>query len=448
MNESVLSGKEAEVVGRQIFTALMNLGGYGPEHPMTVKAIDSAFEALGQAARAGEGLTLLLDRDRLYLDNHPIGERFNLQRLLKLMGDLKLESVLFKPSISRDQLAIFLNLLANPKVWPTLDDVRTELSKRQVDGLRLNYVFYRKVTEDEQVVSSDRAGGQSPDQGASVPDDLSPLLADLMSRIHENPTEAARLMTLAAELRDAEAGDDEKLVRSLTRYIDRLSRKLAAQENAGRQSPSADELQVQLKKFQQELVDMMSLRAVNAKLAEQVEEQLRQSNLKAAKPRPDRAMPERVMNASNMAFFLNREVKSSLRYETPFSCAMITIERIAGPDGLARAPDRAELDQLLPDLYRLLLRMLRDLDLIGSLDRDHQAVPLIIMPMTPHGNANIVRLRLEEALDNARFQLKGGPVQLLPAVTTLGFRPSTHKDLRGYMTALRDYHASVRNKSA
>lgn len=448
MSESELSGKEAEILGRQIFTALMNLGGYGPDHPIAGKAIDLAFMSLEAAARANDGVTLLLDRDRLYLDNHPIGARFNLQRLVKLMGDLKLESVLFKPGISKDQLVILLDLLAHPKAWPTLDAVRAELSRRHVDGLKLNYVFFRKVTKDEEIVSSDGTVGAASDNPARASEDLSPLLADLMSRIHENPTEAARLITLAAELRDAEAGDDGELVQSMTRYIDRLSGKLVAQENAGRQSPDAAQLQEQLRKFQEELLEMMGLRTVNAKLAQQVEESLRQSNLKAAKPAEDDAIPERVMSASSMAFFLSREVKSSIRYETPFSCAMITVDRVSGPDGRARRPEQTELVQLLPDLYRLLLRMLRDLDLIGSLDREHQAVPLIIMPMTPHGNANIVRLRLEEALDNARFRLGDEPVQLFPVVSTLGFKAATHMDLRGYMTGLRDHHAGLRQKQA
>ena len=448
MSESELSGRDAELLGRQVFTALMNLSGYGPEHPITRKAIDSAYAQLEEAAREHNGVTLLLDRDRLYLDNHPIGARFNPQRLIHLMGDLNLESVLFKADIEKDQLTTFLNLLAHPKQWPTLDDVRTELARHHIDSLKLNYVFYRKVTDDEEIVSSEEASRESPTSSSPVPEDLSPLLADLMSRIHENPTEAARLVTLAAELRDSDAGDDDQLVQSLTRYIGRLSRKLAAEENAGRQSPDAGQLAEQLKTFQQELIELMSLRTVNARLARKVEEKLRQSNVKPAKPTQDDSIPERVMNASSMAFFLNREVKCSLRYETPFSCAMITIDRITGAEGLARKPHQAEIDQLLPDLYRLLLRLLRDLDLIGSLDREHQAVPLIIMPMTPHGNANIVRLRLEEALDNARFEIQGQTVHLLPTVTTLGFKAATHKDLRGYMTHLRNNHARARQAGA
>jgi hypothetical protein len=440
--ETELSGHDAELLGRQLFTSLMNLGGYGIEHPITDRAINETFARLEEAAKAHEGVTLLLDRDRLYLDKHPIGSRFNPQRLVKLMGDLNLESILFRPNITRDQLTAFLNILAHPKDWPTLDAVRTELSRRQVDGLKLNYVFYRKITDDEEIVSSDQAEDFSAEGVAQQ--DLSPLLADLMSRIHENPAEAARLVSLAAELGDANAGEDEQLVQSLTRYIGRLSRKLAAQDNAGCAPPEPARLKEQLQHFQQELIESMSLRTVNARLARTVEERLNKANLRDEKPAPDHAIPERVMSASSMAFFLNREVKCALRYDTPFACAMITVDRIVGSDGQSRKPHRSELDQLLPELYRLLFRLLRDLDLIGSLDREHQAVPLILMPMTPHGNANIVRLRLEEALANARFELQGQTIQLLPTVTTMGFRAATHKDLRGYMTHLRNSHARAR----
>ncbi len=444
-SETELSGHEAELLGRQLFTSLMNLSGYGTEHPITRRTINDTFAKLEEAAKAHDGVTLLLDRDRLYLDKHPIGYRFNPQRLVKLMGDLNLESVLFKPSISRDQLTVFLNILAHPKDWPTLDDVRTELTRRQIDGLKLNYVFYRKITDDEEIVSSDQAEAYSRDEPAQR--DLSPLLADLMSRIHENPAEAARLVSLAAELGDSAADEDEQLVQSLSRYIGRLSRKLAAQANAGRASPNPAQLKEQLQEFQQELIETMSLRTVNARLARIVAERLSKATLPEEKPTPDQAIPERVMSASSMAFFLNREVKCSLRYDTPFACAMITVDRIVASDGKdphPRKPHRTEVNQVLPELYRLLFRLLRDLDLIGSLDREHQAVPMILMPMTPHGNANIVRLRLEEALANARFELQGQTIQLLPTITTLGFRAASHKDLRGYMTHMRNNHARAR----
>ena len=437
-----LSGNDAELLGRQIFTAFMNLIGYGANHPMSQKSIDSAFATLEQAAKEHDGITLLLDRDRLYLENHPIGTRFNPQRLMKIMGELNLESVLFKPGIDQRQFIDFLSVLGSPQDWPTLESMRSEMARRNIKEIKLNYVFYRKVTDDEEIVNVDdteRAGS-----GVQAPDDLSPLLADLMSRIHENPSEAARLVALAAESRDGD--DDEQLVQSFTRYIGRLSRKLAAEENAGRAPPDEDTLKEQLQRFQQELIETMSLNSLNARLAERIAGRLAQTNLQPEKPTRENAIPERVMNASSMAFFLNREVKSALRYETPFACAMITIDQIVGADGQPRKPHQSEVDQLLPNVYRLLFRLLRDLDLIGSLDSDHRAVPLIIMPMTPHGNANIVRLRLEEALDNARFEMNGQTLKILTTVTTLGFHPKSDQDLRGYMTKLRLHHARARKE--
>ena len=437
-----LSGNDAELLGRHIFTAFMNLIGYGASHPMSQKSIDSAFAALEQAAKKNDGITLLLDRDRLYLENHSIGTRFNPQRLIKIMGELNLESVLFKPGIDQRQFIDFLNVLGSPQDWPTLESMRSEMARRNIKDIKLNYVFYRKVTDDEEIVSGDKAERTS--SRTQAPDDLSPLLADLMSRIHENPSEAARLVALAAESHDGD--DDDQLVQSLTRYIGRLSRKLAAEENAGRAPPDESTIKEQLHRFQQELIETMSLGSVNARLAERVEERLAQANLQPEKPTMETGIPERVMNASSMAFFLNREVKSALRYETPFACAMITIDQIIGEDGQPRKPHQSELDQLLPNIYRLLFRLLRDLDLIGSLDRNHRAVPLIIMPMTPHGNANIVRLRLEEALDNARFDMNGQTLKILTTVTTLGFHPKSDQDLRGYMTKLRHHHARARTE--
>lgn len=347
-----LSLKTAELLGRQLFSAFMNLSGYGREHPVTKKSLDALFSQVSELARQLDGLTVLLERDQLYAEKHPIGSRERARRLVGIFGDIGLESVSFEPEIDKNSLEEFLLMLTTPKSFSSPEEIREELARRGASRIRLNYVVFRKLTRDQHV-------GEG--------------------------SEERRLETASSS-----AGDTAK---------------------AGQQT------------LQPPPANINKTRASSPKL------------------------PERVLSAANIAYFLDREIKSAFRYQTAFSCAMITIDAVHAPGKTDHMPDGAEISSLLPEFYELLFHVLRDLDLVGSLDRKHRAVPLIILPMTPHGNANVARLRLSEALDNARFELNGEKVSLKSTVTTLGFHPQTDKDIKGFLAKLREHHRETQDRN-
>jgi hypothetical protein len=352
-----LSLKTAELLGRQLFSGFMNLSGYGREHPVTKKSIDTLFSQVSELARQFDGLTVLLERDQLYAEKHPIGSRERARRLVGIFGDIGLESVSFEPEIDKNSLEEFLLILTTPKNFSSPEEVREELARRGASRIRLNYVVFRKLTRDQHV-------GEGSDEHQLESAGSS-----------SGGTTRTRRQTEAPELQQPPVSNDSKP--------------------------------------------------------------------RASSPK----LPERVLSAANIAYFLDREIKSSFRYQTAFSCAMITIDAVHRPGKTDHMPDGAEISSLLPEFYELLFHVLRDLDLVGSLDRKHRAVPLIILPMTPHGNANVARLRLSEALDNARFEMKGETVSLKTTVTTLGFHPQTDKDIKGFLAKLREHHRETQDRS-
>ncbi len=448
MNESVrheLSAQQAELLGRQLATAFMNLNGYGAAHPMSVRSVDVLFESLTSALKDYGSLTVLLDRGRLYIEKHAVGKKFNPGRVISIFNDLGLESVLFEAGLAKPALLDFMMITADPETFPDVDDVSREMSRRGIGHIRLNYVVYRKVTTDQQVVAGGEGRQQAP--GPAISAELSPLLEKLMGRVQEDPAEAARLITLATQLHERGVGGDENLAGAFADYIGRVSRKLLEEQLEGQPDGAGDEAAMaeRLQIIQHDLIEKLSLHGINQPLAVEVERRMRQGRVSeqpqpAAKPGPTASWPDRLMSASNLRFFLDREIRLALRYKTTFSCAWITIERVATSGLATRSPGEEELQQILPEVYQLLIGLMRDVDLVGSLDAQNRTTPLIILPMTPHGNASIVRLRLEEALAAARFSLDGNPARIETTVTTLGFHPETDKDLKGYLTKLRQHH--------
>ncbi len=434
-----LSAQQAELLGRQLATAFMNLNGYGVEHPMSARSLDALYESLTAALKEHDSMTVLLDRGRLYFEKHAVGKKFNPGRVISIFNALGLESILFEPGLIQSAFLEFMMITADPESFPDVDDVKAEMTRRNIEHIRLNYIVYRKVTTDQQVVA-----GSECESAATISAELSPLLEKLMGSVKEDPADALRLITLATSLRESGVGRNKELVDAFADYIGRISHKLLNNQPA--ETADKASLTDRLQTIQHDLVEKLSLHGINQELAAEVEIRLRQG----ARVDPQQAGPEtesvfatwpqRLMSTTNLRFFLDREVRLALRYKSSFSCAWITIDRLAMAGQAARKPVPEELQHLLPGIYQLLINLMRDLDLVGSLDAKTRTIPLIILPMTPHGNANIVRLRLEEALAAARFSLDGRPARIETTVTTLGFHPETDKDLKGYLTKLRQHH--------
>ena len=636
--------RQAELLTRQINTVLTTNSGYGPDHPMSVRANESLLEALHKVLETEAEVTLLYDRGALFFEKHPVGQRFNPRRLMNLLIQCGIESITFARNITLDEVLVLASILAEPENYSGLEEIRARLTEAGVRNIRLNYVVYRKLTADQQVVEADgnetdkpassrsntdgrqdpgdsiaslmsldslvrdpdgyasRVAEQDSDEGArhdmvrklrdlvtqietgaiggdtalssselmsavgslrrKVRDnyrkhrDLETLLAEpdsvlgeidqltystlvslvreefrsgnfsprrmaqiirrmlpdqrdlkrlmpqlkqgllgegmsvgeygklvhelsgdlrdesvvdalesgaesvgldvdeIVTQIREDPAEAARLIVMATELRHGGVDDQTQLSSAFTDYIERVSEKLALESLPGANQEAGETLPGQLARVQQLLIDQLGQQGMPAEVTRQLQNQLEQRRASPtdAEPEPEAPsspalrLPGRILNPANSAFFLKREIKSAQRYGTPFSVIKISIESIRPHNQTRRPPSSEELRELLPEFYQLLLDQLRELDLIGSLDKERRAVPLMILPMTEQTGAGIVRWRLTDRLRDQYFSINDTPTQLITAITSVSFDASSGESGKAFIERLENQHQ--RNRSA
>jgi hypothetical protein len=99
---------------------------------------------------------------------------------------------------------------------------------------------------------------------------------DLVQQIQEDPTEAARLVVLANELRQGGVGDDQQLSSAFTDYIERVSQKLAISRFSHGEPIDPGTLGDQIARVQQELIERMNEGGLAPEASKQLEEHLRQ----------------------------------------------------------------------------------------------------------------------------------------------------------------------------
>lgn len=289
---------------------------------------------------------------------------------------------------------------------------------------------------------------------------------EIVRQIREDPTEAARLVVMASELRHGGVGDDQQLSSAFTDYFERVSRKLALSGVPTGDPTKAGSLNEQLARVQKDLIARMNEGGLSPEAAEQLEQELEERReRKAAEKKTEGAgakskaetsereqrteIPRAVLSVGNTALFLQHEVKSAHRYGNPFSALKLHVERITPTDGgEGRRPRKGDMAQLLPELYNRIVRLARDdLDLVGSLEKSQRAVPFIILPMTEEEGAKIFRQRLLDVLDEYPVRIGETDNTLTCTATVVGFDTETDPDANAFVSRLNELHKAHRAES-
>ena len=151
-----LNQRQADVLGRQFNSALMNTTAYGSRHSVTRRACDIFVDTLGAAFEAMDSIKLLLDRGTLFVEDYSLDGKFNPTRIARIFRALGLQSITFQPGIDIDALVRVLDMLAAHDEYAGVEAMKTELESAEVASIRLNHVVMRKFTEGEEVI--DREG--------------------------------------------------------------------------------------------------------------------------------------------------------------------------------------------------------------------------------------------------------------------------------------------------
>ncbi len=154
---------------------------------------------------------------------------------------------------------------------------------------------------------------------------------------------------------------------------------------------------------------------------------------------PSFDLPRGVLNSNNTLFFLQRQIKQGMRYQSPFTGMMVSIVGIKKHILWARFSETYS-SSLMPDLFSSIQKWLRELDLIGTLGALANHIPFIILPMTDEAGANSVKRRLQQQFSRFPLLIQGQPLFLALAISLTPFDKSKSLDLRSYLTHVQSKH--------
>ncbi len=372
----------ADRVGR-VFNLLFNrVSMYSMDHPSTRETVQLLSEALQEGLRFVSPLTIVLEREKLYVEEEPLDPRVSAQRLVSHMKKAGVQSVSFERGLTQKELTVFGRLFADAKTYPTAEHMKQGLVKNGVHSIRVNHVFFKKMTADEEVVDReellrstgglgfgqviiDAGASQEPPPEASqerrVPDEemlFDRLFQDLsLVQLMEDPSAVTRRLLGTGSESQAAPQEPDARGQALIQGIRKLK---AEMEKSGEELKDTKAMGV--------LVEAVF------KLREEVQEGV-EARTKRGEILADQATLSREMDD------LTDQVMVQLVREE-YRKGQISVKRLA--QILRRMmPDLRELKRLLPKLKEALLAdgmPLADyLQLIRELERELQSEELALV---------------------------------------------------------------------
>ena len=154
-------------------------------------------------------------------------------------------------------------------------------------------------------------------------------------------------------------------------------------------------------------------------------------------------LPKGILNVNATLYFLEREIKRHQRYNTPFTCLILTNVRVKSNGSPARVPTEGETKAIMPQVLSFLRHVLRDLDIVGSLGLVSGDVPFVVLPQTGDTGAEKVIERLQRDLSARAFEADGAQVKGSFALSYSSFDKTTMTGYRSFLEFALGRHRKV-----
>ena len=153
MPETKINKEKIFLVGR-FFVMLFNRSiMYDANHPHCQQAIDQLLPALLPIIVTRSPLVFSMNKEQIFVEEEPVDERVNTSKMVAFFKKTEIQSISFYNGIDRDELASFTDLFTSLKRYPNAKAMKKEMEARRIKHVRINHVFFKKVSRDEEVVS-------------------------------------------------------------------------------------------------------------------------------------------------------------------------------------------------------------------------------------------------------------------------------------------------------
>lgn len=155
MPESKVSKQEFARFGRILSLLFNRATMYQMDHPYVKQSIDEFHPFVEKLLTSISPLVFAMNREQFFMDEEPLDPRITVNRMVAHFKKAEIQSISFYEGMTKNELKTFLGVFVSLNKYPNAESMKGALAEKGITNLKINHVFYKKVTEDDEVVSRD-----------------------------------------------------------------------------------------------------------------------------------------------------------------------------------------------------------------------------------------------------------------------------------------------------
>ena len=149
--------------GRALSLLMNRATMYQADHPYFRDALEAFFTVADELVQIMSPLVFIMSQERFFIDEEPLDPRINVNRLVTHFKKAGVQSVSFYKGLRKNELRSFMEVFTALHQYPDAETMTKAIDRKGIRHLRINHVFYQKVTSDDEVVSREALKKMTPE---------------------------------------------------------------------------------------------------------------------------------------------------------------------------------------------------------------------------------------------------------------------------------------------
>jgi len=180
MAQSKISQQELARFSRVTVLLFNRVTVYSVDHPYTKETLDQFYQAVEQMLHSVSPIVLLLLHDQLSIDDEPLDPRINVSKIVTHFKKTSIQSISFEKGLDKNELRTFLEVFIAVHKYPDAEAMKKALTTKGIKAIKINHVFFKKVTADDEIVSIEVLRKLAPEMDEGVQLESKKLLIDMV----------------------------------------------------------------------------------------------------------------------------------------------------------------------------------------------------------------------------------------------------------------------------
>ena len=126
---------------------------YQADHPFVQQSINQFLESASSLLNVISPLVFILNREQFFVDEEPLDPRLNMGRVLAVFKNNGIQSISIEPGLEKREVSVFLEIFGDIRRYNGVEGFKKAIFSRGVTSIKVNHVRYKKITEDDEVIS-------------------------------------------------------------------------------------------------------------------------------------------------------------------------------------------------------------------------------------------------------------------------------------------------------